>query len=169
MTELGPRDGTLTVRTARAGAAARAGHDLVLEVTRWRATLSPEAMELTADADAFRVASGSGGVTPLSEGDRDTIVARIEKEILKGTRIHFRSTTVTPRAGGFDVEGELELRRARRPLRFAVDLDEEDGRVHASTELTQSDFGIKPYAALLGALKVADTVQITLDARLRDA
>ena len=36
MATLGPGDGTLTVRTGRSGAAAKAGHDLVLEVTSWR-------------------------------------------------------------------------------------------------------------------------------------
>ena len=36
---LGPGDGTLTVRTGKAGAAAKAGHDLVIEVTRWEASL----------------------------------------------------------------------------------------------------------------------------------
>ena len=36
---LGPENGTLTVRTGRGGAAAKAGHDLVIEVERWSATL----------------------------------------------------------------------------------------------------------------------------------
>ena len=32
--------------------------------------------------------------------------------------------------------------------------------------LTQSDWGIKPYRGLMGALKVRDELEIVLDARL---
>ena len=35
MHTLGPEDGTLTVHTGKGGAAAKAGHDLAIEVTRW--------------------------------------------------------------------------------------------------------------------------------------
>ena len=37
--EFGPENGTLWVRTGRAGAAAVAGHDLLIHVTAWEATL----------------------------------------------------------------------------------------------------------------------------------
>ena len=33
---LGPQDGTLTVLTGKGGAAAKAGHNLTIEVTRWQ-------------------------------------------------------------------------------------------------------------------------------------
>jgi len=36
---LGPHNATLEVRTGRTGPAAKAGHDLVLHVTSWEATL----------------------------------------------------------------------------------------------------------------------------------
>ena len=36
---LGPDNATLSVRTERAGAAAKAGHDLLMHVTAWEATL----------------------------------------------------------------------------------------------------------------------------------
>ena len=37
---LGPERGTLSVHTKRGGAAAKAGHDLVIEVGSWSATLT---------------------------------------------------------------------------------------------------------------------------------
>ena len=55
MTQLGPDNGTLTVRTGRGGAAAKAGHDLLIEVERWSATLDDASIELTADAGSLRV------------------------------------------------------------------------------------------------------------------
>ena len=39
----GPENARLTVRTTRTGAASKAGHDLLIEVTSWSATLDPEA------------------------------------------------------------------------------------------------------------------------------
>ena len=38
----GPDNGSLKIRTARTGGAAKAGHDLVIEVESWQATLDPE-------------------------------------------------------------------------------------------------------------------------------
>jgi hypothetical protein len=38
--EVGPADATLTVKTFREGVAAMAGHDLVIEVTRWSARIA---------------------------------------------------------------------------------------------------------------------------------
>ena len=37
---LGPDDGTLSVRTQRTGAAAKAGHNLLFHVTSWEAVLT---------------------------------------------------------------------------------------------------------------------------------
>ena len=38
-----------------------------------------------------------------------------------------------------------------------------DGRLHGTIPLRQSDFGIKPYKGLMGALKVRDVVEIVVD------
>ena len=38
----GPDNGSLKIRTGRTGGAAKAGHDLVIEVESWQATLDPE-------------------------------------------------------------------------------------------------------------------------------
>ena len=41
-----------------------------------------------------------------------------------------------------------------------------DGTVSAVAVVKQTDFGMKPYSALFGALKVADEVKVTLAATL---
>jgi hypothetical protein len=41
-----------------------------------------------------------------------------------------------------------------------------DGRVTGTLPVTQSDWGIKPYRGLMGALKVRDTVEIGIDVQL---
>ena len=54
----GPENATLTVHTKKGGAAAKAGHDLEMEVTRWSASLElgeSSSASLSADAGSFRI------------------------------------------------------------------------------------------------------------------
>ena len=101
---LGPADGTLTVRTGKGGAAAKAGHNLVIEVTAWQATLdladpASAAVALTADARSLRVRSGSGGISPLGDEEKASIAQSIDEDVLKGGAIAFRSRAVDVVAG----------------------------------------------------------------------
>jgi polyisoprenoid-binding protein YceI len=170
---LGPEDGTLTVRTGKVGAAAKAGHDLVIEVTSWRATLDlaggPEAaaIALTADARSLRVRSGSGGMGALGDEEKASIERSIDDDVLKGGDIAFRSSAVevAPDGGALRVRGDLELLGASRPIAFDLAAGE-DGRLTGSARFRQSDWGIKPFSALFGTLKVADEVEVGVDARL---
>jgi hypothetical protein len=159
---LGPDNATLTVRTGKGGAAAKAGHNLVLEVTRWSATLGDDAAELTADARSLRVRSGHGGIAPLGAEEKAGIAQTIDDEVLRGSAIAFRSTRVARRDDTVEVAGELELAGRRRPLTFT--LHQRDGGVAGSARIKQTDWGMKPYSALFGTLKVADDV--TVQARL---
>jgi YceI-like protein len=163
---LGPENGTLTVRTGKGGAAAKAGHNLEIEVTRWSATLDAETAELTADAASLRVVGGSGGISPLGEKERAGIAETIDEEVLKDTAIAFRSTSVTRAGDRIEVAGELELSGTTRPLTFA--LRDDGGHITGSARLKQTDWGVKPYSALFGTLKVADVVEIAIDARSQD-
>jgi polyisoprenoid-binding protein YceI len=166
---LGPESGTLTVQTRRTGAAAKAGHDLVIDVTAWEATLdlgAAPAITLTADARSLHVREGRGGLQALGDDDKSNIRKTIDKEILKGTTISFRSTSVTPGDGGrLSVAGELELGGRRAPLTFDLALGD-DGRLTGSATVKQSAWGIKPYSTLFGTLKVVDEVEVVVDADL---
>ena len=164
MTTLGPQNGTLTVRTGKGGAAAKAGHNLMIEVRRWQASLTPEAVSLTADARSLRVVSGSGGISPLGDEEKAGISQTIDEEVLKGGNIAYRSSAVSARDGGYDVEGELDLLGVSRPLAFSLSLA--DGHLTGSAQVKQTDWRIKPYSALFGTLKVADVVEVSIDATL---
>jgi polyisoprenoid-binding protein YceI len=169
--KLGPGDGTLSVRTGRTGAAAKAGHDLLIDVTAWEATLTvgddPAAtsIELEADATSLRVREGKGGMQSLGDDDKANIQQTIDDDVLKRRAIAFRSTSVTGGDGGLSVQGELTLAGTTRPLAFDLDVGE-DGRLCAVAVVKQSDWGMKPYSALFGALKVADDVRVEIDAGL---
>src|SRR4051794_12830073 len=125
--ELGPNDANLTVRTRKAGAASKAGHNLRLAVTSWRATLdvaedpAQTAMTLTADARSLRVREGTGGMQALGDDDKASIEQTIDDEVLAGAAIEFRSRRVTPGSnGGLGVEGDLQLAGATRPVAFEL-------------------------------------------------
>jgi polyisoprenoid-binding protein YceI len=163
----GPESGRLTVRTGRTGAVAKAGHDLLLEVTAWDATLvvgDETTLELNADSTSFKVREGTGGMQALDDGDLANIEQTIDDEVLMRGTIAFRSTRVTDLADGLSVEGRLTIRDGTAPAAFDVTVA--DGRVTAVAAIRHTDFGMKPYSALFGALKVADEVEVAVDARL---
>lgn len=166
---LGPHNATLSVETARKGAAAKAGHDLLIEVTSWKAELDvakDPAITLTADAGSLKVRDGSGGVTTLGDDEKAGIEQTIDDEVLRGATIEFRSSAVELDPGGTTatVHGELALAGTSRPISF--ELSSEDGRLTGRATVKQSDWGIKPYTALFGTLKVADEVEVAIDAGL---
>ena len=153
---LGPEDGILSVRTSRTGAVAKAGHDLLIHVTEWSATLDTDAPGVTLDADAtsLRVREGTGGMKALDEDDLTNIETTIDDEVLLRRDIRFRSTSVTADGDSLAVTGDLTLVGTTHPITF--DLTLADGRVNGVAVVKQTDWGMKPYTALFGALKVAD-------------
>jgi polyisoprenoid-binding protein YceI len=167
----GASNGTVCVLTTRVGAAAMAGHDLVIDVTSWEATLElgddAERSRIVFDTSAgsFRVREGNGGIKPLTDADRATIEATIDG-ILGSHPIRFRSTALELDAAGgvIRARGDLELIGNTHPVAFDVLL--QDGRISARAAFNQTDWGIKPYRALFGALQVADEVNVTFDASL---
>jgi hypothetical protein len=166
---LGPHNATLIVETARKGAAAKAGHDLVIEVTSWDAEVDvakDPAITLTADGGSLRVRDGSGGVTALGDDEKAGIEQTIDDEVLRGGTIEFRSSALEPDPSGTTtiVHGELALAGTSRPISFEV--RSENGRLTGRATIKQSDWGIKPYTALFGTLKVADEVEVAIDAGL---
>ena len=52
-----------------------------------------------------------------------------------------------------------------RPISAQLDVDP-GGRVTGTIPLTQSEWGIKPYRGLMGALKVRDSIEVALDVHL---
>jgi hypothetical protein len=167
---LGPADGTLSVRTRRTGAAAKAGHNLLFHVGSWKATLEIAAgiagssLALDVDGSSLHVVEGTGGMQALGDDDKANIEQTVDEEVLKRQDITFRSTQVARAAdgSGFSVQGDLTLLGTTRPLSFDVAVGE-DGALTAVAVVKQTDWGMKPYSALFGALKVVDEVEVAID------
>ena len=168
---LGPANATLAVRTKRGGAAAKAGHDLDMLVTAWEGAVevgddgAATSAELKADATSLRVQKGTGGMQALGDDDKDNIHQTIDDEVLKREDIVFRSTGVESAPSGLKVDGELTLAGTTKPFAFELAVAA-DGKLAATATITQSAWGMKPYSALWGALKVLDEVEVTLDGKL---
>jgi polyisoprenoid-binding protein YceI len=166
---LGPDTATLTVKTGKAGAAAKAGHNLTIEVTAWEGTLTLGAdlaqstIRLTADGGSLKVREGHGGMMPLGDEETRSIEQSIDDDVLKKAPIVFASTSIAlnPATGGVAVAGELELNGTRRPIAFDLALGP-DGAITGSAIVKQTDWGIKPYSALFGTLKVVDEVEVVI-------
>jgi polyisoprenoid-binding protein YceI len=171
--ELGPQDGRLVVRTGKGGAASKAGHNLVIEVERWGATaqfaddLAQSVLELNADSTSFKVLEGTGGMKSLDGDDKEGIAQTINQEVLKGTPITFKSTAVRPDADDrLHVTGDLELANGVNLIAFDISVAE-DGRLTGAATVKQTAWGMKPYSALFGTLKVNDDVGVEIDAALK--
>jgi hypothetical protein len=152
--------------------AQKVGHDLIIDVGQWNASIevgddgTPTAVSLEADPRSLKVLEGHRGVKPLTDSDRAEIGSNIDQKVLRGQPIRFASSSVEHSDGHMVVQGELTMAGTTRPAGFELALDG-NGRVSGTLPVTQSDWGIKPYRALMGALKVRDSVDIVLDAALR--
>jgi polyisoprenoid-binding protein YceI len=168
--ELGPDTASLVVKTYREGLAAKAGHDLIIEVREWGATLevgvdpSHSSLQLKADARSLYPREGLRGVKPLTDKDRAEIRKNINQKVLGGEPISFRSTAVEAADGGgrLSVRGELTIRGRSRPAGFELSVGA-DGHVTGTAQLVQSEWGIKPYRGLIGALRVRDSLEVVFD------
>ncbi len=169
---LGPENAALKIKTERRGAAAMAGHDLVIEVTSWDGALQVGedtgqiSLELSADPASLQVIEGTGGVQALGEDDKVEIKRTIEDEVLGTRAIEFHSTEVEPlESGRLQVRGQLTMNGNIHSLDFVLDVSCE-GQVSGNATVTQSDWGITPYSGLFGTLKVRDEVEVLAEASL---
>lgn len=160
-------EGDVLVFTFKDGLLARAAHDLRLRVMRFSVQSDGESVEATFDASTLRVdGTVRGGVVDadeLSDKDKAEIEKTARKEILEASRhpkIVFEGS-VRSIGDRHNVRGELRLVGQRAPVELEV--REEDGRLKAEVEITPSRWGIQPYKALLGAIKLRDRVRLQFD------
>jgi polyisoprenoid-binding protein YceI len=173
---LGTEQGCIVLTTLRDGLAAQAGHDLTLEPGRWSGELvvgddlTPISLEVRVDLESLVVRTGSGGLKPLTDRDRREIAVAARK-VLRADRhpeATFSATGFEPAAhGGGVITGTLTLAGRSRPLRLDVTQPAPD-QYRAITAVVQSDFGVKPYSAFLGSLKVRDAVTVQVEVSLPD-
>ncbi len=176
--EFGPDSGRITLRTFRDGLAAQVGHDLTIEAVTWSGELvvapdlTPASLSVSVDLGALVVQAGTGGIKPLTDRDKREIAVSARK-VLSADRhpeATFTATSFEPgqdHAGGIIV-GTLTLCGRSQPQRLQV-TQSAPGRYRATTTIRQTSFGIKPYSAFLGSLRVADAVEFEAEVDLSQA
>ena len=181
--QFGMDKGRITLRTFRDGLAAQAGHDLTIEVARWSGELvvaedlSPASLTVTADLGSLVVRDGTGGLKPLTDRDKREIGVTARKVLMadRFPEAVFTATAFEPVPDSSDgsgsipgagvVRGTFSLGGQSRPLELHVQPGG-SGRYEATTTIRQTDFGIKPYSAFLGSLKVRDAVDVAVEVDL---
>jgi polyisoprenoid-binding protein YceI len=162
---------TLQITTGVTGPAAAVGHRLTIVMTSWRATVQwtgdePASVDLTADVDSLEVRGGSGGVKGLS-GPEKAIARSNALKTLDAARypmIAFRADDVARTETGYRLTGALEIHGITRDHVVDLAVDDRGGSWHLSCDsvVRQTEFGVKPYSLMMGALKVADEVTVSL-------
>ena len=181
--QLGPDTGRVVIKTTRAGLAAKAGHDLTIEVTRWSAQvevpaedgggLAAATVQADLDLGSLEVREGTGGAMPLTDRDRREIKKQIG-QILGSATATFASSRVIPSGSGGAapsggaVEGTVTLNGKTQPARLQVTVPG-NGQFRGSATVAQSGFGIKPYSGFFGALKLKDEVTLEFQVTLPES
>jgi polyisoprenoid-binding protein YceI len=164
---VGADRGSLFLRTGRQGLASSAGHDLVIEVTDWSGELvigddlTATTVDVYFSTGSLLVREGTGGIKPLSEKDKRDIAQNARKVLRTDShpRGRFVANAIQVDGNGAAVAGTLTLLGIDRPIELHVtDLGGDHYRV--TGQVIQTDYGIKPYTAMLGALRLADAVNI---------
>jgi hypothetical protein len=168
--QIGSAQGTLTLHTGVEGRAAKAGHALTLALPGWSAVITlegsePTAVVLTVPWASLEVVRGEG-VLPLSPVDRGVIKRSALKALQAETHpgLVFTSSAVLPHDGGYEVRGEVAVAGRTGPLAVSVHVARTGGVVScdATFRFVQTAFGLTPYSAMLGSLKVSDAIDVTL-------
>jgi len=171
--QLGPEAGRVVIKTTRAGLAAKAGHDLTIEVTRWSARvevpaedgggLAAATVQADLDLGSLEVREGTGGALPLTDRDRREIKKQIGSILGTATATFASSRVIPSGSSGGTVEGSVTLNGRTQPARLQVTAPG-SGQYRGSAMLAQTGFGIKPYSGFFGALKLKD--EVTLEFQL---
>jgi len=176
--QFGTDNGRIILRTFRDGLAAQAGHDLTIEAVRWSGELvvapdlTPASLTVTVDLGALVVRAGTGGIKSLTDRDKREIAVSARK-VLSSDRYPEATFTATsfepgPADTGGTIVGTLTLTGRSQPQRLQV-TQSAPGQYRATTTIRQTSFGIKPYSAFLGSLKVSDAVELEAEVDLSQA
>lgn len=167
----------LELWTEKEGMLSRVAHDLCLRAHQASVTFNEEGqLEVRVEVKSLRVQGQvkRGQVKPLSAKDHAEIEKNLQSaavfDAARFPAVTYRGTCVLSGARA-SVTGELEIRGQRRPLPLdsAWRLDGQDALASGEVRLRQSAWGLKPYTALMGAIKVKDELRISWSLRLRRA
>jgi hypothetical protein len=157
---------TASVFTYKEGLLSAVAHDLALRVSRFSIDVDgADAVRARFEPRSLRVLHAMSGGAPspgtLSESDKNKIEANLVDDVLEPKRfpeITFTSTSVRPDGEGFLIEGRLTLHGHTEVVRLSA--RRVGGELVVEHRLHQPTYGIKPYSAMFGALRVQPDVLV---------
>ncbi|MBI3206177.1 MAG: YceI family protein [Myxococcales bacterium] len=162
-----PVAGRIEVLTFKQGLLSKVAHDLLLELRRFDLRTDGKRVEgtflLTSLSVEGVMRSGVLDAHGLSESDRHDINGNVQKKVLHTDDFPEAQFVgeVARGAGRHSVTGRLVL--AGKTQDLSVGVREADGRWRGEVELVPSRWGIQPFKALLGAIKLEDRVVVRFD------
>ena len=155
---------------------AKLAHDLTLRATRWSGTLNVDGSpagcnaSLSIDPRSIEIVEARGGVKSLSDKDRRDIDKNINEKVLESGKypeLKFESSSCSGAEPNFTAAGNMTIKGTTRPVN--IDINVNGTTVTARTSISQKDFGIKPFSAMMGAIKLRDDVDFELTVNLPSA
>lgn len=164
-----PSESSFTLFVAKTGLLSGVAHDHNIGVKSFSGRVvvpasGPGAGSLELDVDANSLVI----LDKISDKDKNEITGNMNKYVLepgKFPKITFRSTslanfTQNGNNASFTLNGDLTLHGATKRIAIPVTLAMDGQRLRATGQYTlrQTDFGITPYSAALGTIKVKNEV-----------
>ena len=150
--------------TKREGVLSAVGHDLELCATRFEIRFDEATNTLDADIDMTSISlegavDANGNTDEINSHDSNEIEANLRGQVLRVASFpHARFHAANVSGDPTTVTGELTLLAATRTVNVNV---KTVGDEYVATFIVhQPDFGITPFKAMLGALKVAADVRV---------
>jgi polyisoprenoid-binding protein YceI len=163
------RDADCRVFTYKEGLLSAVAHDLELVVRSFEIDVAEDRSRIVARFDprsievVDAIVDGRRSPGTLSARDKEKIRANITSDVIpvqQAPTVRFESTEIHEENGGWRVRGRLEL--AGRTKEIALRAVREGDAAVADVALHQPDFGIKPYSAMLGTLKIKPDVRVRI-------
>ena len=152
------------VYTYKEGLLSRLAHDLQLSVDRYSISFDSGRVTATLDPRSLRVEGaihrGALDKQTLSESDERKIAATLQSDVLRCDtypEIRFEGAVTHQGNGRFVVRGQLSLTGRSAEVELPITLGHE---VRGDFEVVPSRWGIEPFRAMAGALKVQDRVRV---------
>ncbi|MFQ5713433.1 MAG: YceI family protein [Candidatus Scalinduaceae bacterium] len=175
---LNGNSGKMSVYTYKEGLLSKLAHDLLIDVKNFKVNLNvPEAgltsgsLEVELQADSLKVDCAM----KESERQPDTLkekdIADIEKDMAKKVlhpdkypTVNFCSKEIKEKEAGYHVNGELSLHGVTKTIDF--DIDTNGDNLKGRFSILQKDYGIKPFKAMMGTLRIKNEISFAFDLSL---
>lgn len=157
------------VFTYKEGLLSAIAHDLKIRVNKFQVEVDRDNEDLTAtfDANSLEVVNAmeNGQEAPGKLGDKDkrTIEGNIVNDVLHSKKfgeIRFSLDAHREAGDGYQVKGDLTLHGTTKSI--VADVKRQGDSWVAEAIIHQPDFGIKPYSAMLGTLKIKPDLKVQL-------